>query len=330
MLFTRNIELASDVEHWLADEPVTAYREPCIARLGRWVRRHQTVVATTGALLLTSVIGLSAATFLLGQARQARWDRVVAQVDGLLNAEPQAVPALLASLESTRDDALPRLRELWAQGEQPHNRVQRGRIGLALLPVDEPTVKEWLLASMLRLENPREMLLLRDALFRQRRRHHGCRQLVRWSVVTDDLRTIDPRPVRVEDHVRLGGIHHANRSANRIVACRTGARRGQVADRTHVAAARDRPLYRAAPKPAADAAAAEGRRIPALRERTCTGAAGARDADRRAALDPAIRVVRARSSGAARGHLAPDDRCAARAPRCRKPRLWRQAAFETF
>ena len=29
-------ELAADVDHWLADEPVTAYREPATARLRRW------------------------------------------------------------------------------------------------------------------------------------------------------------------------------------------------------------------------------------------------------------------------------------------------------
>src|SRR5581483_3068015 len=33
--------LADDLEHWLADEPVTAYREPGSARLGRWARQHK-------------------------------------------------------------------------------------------------------------------------------------------------------------------------------------------------------------------------------------------------------------------------------------------------
>ena len=35
------LELAEDVEHWLADEPVTAYREPGLVRVRRWVRKHQ-------------------------------------------------------------------------------------------------------------------------------------------------------------------------------------------------------------------------------------------------------------------------------------------------
>ena len=41
--------LADDIEHWLADEPVSAYPEPMAARLSRWGRRHRTLVAGVGA-----------------------------------------------------------------------------------------------------------------------------------------------------------------------------------------------------------------------------------------------------------------------------------------
>ena len=33
--------LADDIEHWLADEPVSAYREPRGERLARWTRRNR-------------------------------------------------------------------------------------------------------------------------------------------------------------------------------------------------------------------------------------------------------------------------------------------------
>ena len=39
--------LAEDIEHWLADEPVSAWREPWPVRLARWGRRHRPLV--TGA-----------------------------------------------------------------------------------------------------------------------------------------------------------------------------------------------------------------------------------------------------------------------------------------
>src|SRR5207248_4926552 len=36
------LELAADIEHWLADEPVSDYAEPWPARAGRWARRPRT------------------------------------------------------------------------------------------------------------------------------------------------------------------------------------------------------------------------------------------------------------------------------------------------
>jgi tetratricopeptide (TPR) repeat protein len=51
-------ELAAEVERWLADEPVAAYREPWPARLGRWGRRHKPAVAAAAALLLTTMLGV--------------------------------------------------------------------------------------------------------------------------------------------------------------------------------------------------------------------------------------------------------------------------------
>jgi WD40 repeat protein/tRNA A-37 threonylcarbamoyl transferase component Bud32 len=51
-------ELAREVQRWLADEPVAAYREPAVARLGRWARRHQPLVAGLTALLLTAVVSV--------------------------------------------------------------------------------------------------------------------------------------------------------------------------------------------------------------------------------------------------------------------------------
>jgi serine/threonine-protein kinase len=62
-------DLAEDLEHWLADEPVTAHREPVPTRLARWARRHRPLVAGAAALLLTAVVALAAGLVLLGQAR---------------------------------------------------------------------------------------------------------------------------------------------------------------------------------------------------------------------------------------------------------------------
>jgi serine/threonine-protein kinase len=63
--------LAQDVERWLADEAVSAYREPWRARAGRWLRRHPALASGGAALLLTSVLGLGLGVWAV-QAEQAR------------------------------------------------------------------------------------------------------------------------------------------------------------------------------------------------------------------------------------------------------------------
>jgi serine/threonine-protein kinase len=60
-------DLATDLEHWLADEPVAAHREPAATRLTRWGRRHRPLVAGAAALLLTAVVALASGLVLLGQ-----------------------------------------------------------------------------------------------------------------------------------------------------------------------------------------------------------------------------------------------------------------------
>src|SRR5262249_20897842 len=121
-------ELAEEIERWLGDEPVAAYRESFFARTGRWVRKHPARTATVGALLLTGVIALGISTLLIGQEQrktaealrneeQARRDRALAQVDALLNATPKAVPTILAGLASYREQIRPRLVEVRQQAE---------------------------------------------------------------------------------------------------------------------------------------------------------------------------------------------------------------------
>jgi hypothetical protein len=68
------LALAADVEHWLADEPVSAYREPWATRARRWVRRHKPATAATAAVVLALVVFGGAAGLWLGQQRaELRW-----------------------------------------------------------------------------------------------------------------------------------------------------------------------------------------------------------------------------------------------------------------
>jgi tetratricopeptide (TPR) repeat protein/tRNA A-37 threonylcarbamoyl transferase component Bud32 len=60
--------LAEDVERWMADEPVSAWREPMARRLGRWTRRHRPLVAGSAGLLAAATVGLATGALLLGRA----------------------------------------------------------------------------------------------------------------------------------------------------------------------------------------------------------------------------------------------------------------------
>ncbi len=52
------LELAADVERWLADEPVSAYPEGYLARGCRWMRRHRPLLAgVSAAVLVAGVLG---------------------------------------------------------------------------------------------------------------------------------------------------------------------------------------------------------------------------------------------------------------------------------
>jgi serine/threonine-protein kinase len=59
------LDLAAEVEHWLADEPVAAYAEPWSVRAGRWLRKHRTLAGISAATLLLAVVFLGALALLI-------------------------------------------------------------------------------------------------------------------------------------------------------------------------------------------------------------------------------------------------------------------------
>jgi serine/threonine-protein kinase len=69
--------LAAELEHWLADEPVDAYREPAPARAARWGRRHKPLMAAAAGLLVATVGGLAAGLWAVDRER----DRTVRERD---------------------------------------------------------------------------------------------------------------------------------------------------------------------------------------------------------------------------------------------------------
>ncbi|MES2792786.1 MAG: protein kinase [Planctomycetota bacterium] len=63
--------LASDIENWIADEPVVAYSESRWERLSRWVRRHQARAQAAGFAGVAIALVAIVATILIDQSRRA-------------------------------------------------------------------------------------------------------------------------------------------------------------------------------------------------------------------------------------------------------------------
>ena len=74
-------DVATDLERWLADEPVTAWQEPLAVRARRWLRRHRTFVVSTAAALVMAVIGLG----ILGY-QESRANKLLTEKNDLLDA----------------------------------------------------------------------------------------------------------------------------------------------------------------------------------------------------------------------------------------------------
>ena len=63
--------LTTDIENWMADEPVSSHRESMIAKCARWVRRHRTLVTGLSATIVVALIGLFVGVLLLNSAYQS-------------------------------------------------------------------------------------------------------------------------------------------------------------------------------------------------------------------------------------------------------------------
>ncbi len=63
-------DLARDIERWLAEEPVSAWREPPTLRASRWLRRHRPWLTAGVAAVVVALVGLAATVTVQGQANR--------------------------------------------------------------------------------------------------------------------------------------------------------------------------------------------------------------------------------------------------------------------
>jgi tetratricopeptide (TPR) repeat protein len=112
--------LAADLDRWLADEPVSAYREPFAVRAARWARRHRTAVAVGLALLLTGSAALGVSNVLIGRERartERNFHRARTAVEQMLTKVGEVDLADVPQMEPVRRDLLARLKDRGAEDE---------------------------------------------------------------------------------------------------------------------------------------------------------------------------------------------------------------------
>lgn len=116
--------LTADIEHWLADEPVSTHHDPVSVRLTRWGRRHRTAAVGVAALLVSAVLGLAVGNVLLSAAnRSTEHQRRVAD---------QTARTLERQLYINRVDL--------AQRESLENNISQAESVLSLCP---PALRGW-------------------------------------------------------------------------------------------------------------------------------------------------------------------------------------------
>lgn len=99
------LDLAADIERWLADEAVSAYRDSWQGSFRRWGRRHPAFLGGVVSAVIILLAGLSAATLWLGAARQReQWLREHAEIQERQTQQERDEAARQAALAGQQRD----------------------------------------------------------------------------------------------------------------------------------------------------------------------------------------------------------------------------------
>ena len=146
------LALAEDLEHWLADEPVTAYRDPLGVRLARWGRRHRTAAVSATALLVMAAAAMTVTTVLVErQKREVVRQKTLAEVnyryardavDQMLTKVGEVDLADVPQMEPVRRKLLEEARQFYLaflgqRGDDPATRLEAGRAHRRLGDIQE-------------------------------------------------------------------------------------------------------------------------------------------------------------------------------------------------
>jgi serine/threonine-protein kinase len=91
-------ELAEDIERWIADEPVSAWREPASRKVLRWLTRHRVGVTAAGVAAVVALAGLTGVAGVQARAN----DRLHRLNTSLEDANARVTSANAELLEASR------------------------------------------------------------------------------------------------------------------------------------------------------------------------------------------------------------------------------------
>jgi serine/threonine-protein kinase len=143
--------LVEDVQRWLADEPVSVWREPLATRARRWLARRRALVGAAAAAVLVALVSVTAAAVILNQARQRESEaRALAEhnyqlaraaVDRYHTEVSESVLLHEPGLEPLRRRLLEAAREFYDRFAREHSQdpEARGELGKALFRLAQVT-----------------------------------------------------------------------------------------------------------------------------------------------------------------------------------------------
>jgi serine/threonine protein kinase len=117
--------LTDDIEQWMADEPVTAWREPRGRRVRRWVGRNRTLVTSVVSLLATAFVAMSVAIVLINAARSEAEKE--SRLRGIALRNEQTALA-----EAKKQTALAREAQKNQEAEAEHARTEAATTGAVM------------------------------------------------------------------------------------------------------------------------------------------------------------------------------------------------------
>ena len=104
------LDLAAEVERWLADEPVRAYREPWNARTRRWLARHRVATTSAAVAAVMAIVGLGI-VLILSKASEEKERQLRAEETTAKERATQSLAlAELAEREEVRQQKLAQAR----------------------------------------------------------------------------------------------------------------------------------------------------------------------------------------------------------------------------